>query len=716
VSTRIPFRRPMSHRRLLSAVGAGRGGIGVVLACAAASILPGVVSASEPLEEVVITARLRPTVLAETPVSATVLDAQTLRNAGVQHLQDVLGLVPNLNWASGTSRPRHLQLRGIGETDQWQGAPNPSVGFLIDGMDFSGVGMPATLLDLGQVEVLRGPQGTTLGANALAGLINLTTAAPRPEPLLRVESTAGGFGTLALGAVFGGAIGQSDGSSIDGSGGGSGGAWRAVLQRHRSDGSRRNITLGRDDTNGLDERTLRLRAAFAPSAGWQADLSTLWVEQDNGFDAFAIDNSRVTRSDDPGRDRQRSRGFSLSVERAGVIALRSVTAVADADIVYSFDGDWGADPDYDFTSRFLRGHRTITQDLRWTSDPADRSAGWDWTAGLYGSQVDERNDQLDLYGGEVYRALVSDYRSRTVAAYGNIQHHLSSRWRAGLGLRLERRSIDYADTDGSALAPAETMWGGDATLEYRPAEGSFGYLSLSRGYKGGGFNLGAAIPAERRVYDAEGLYSLELGWKHTDRARGLTAELALFHMWRRQQQVSTSAQVDPGDPLSFIYLTDNAARGANYGLEAALAWRPTERVTLQATAALLRSPFTEYRVGTRDLSGRDQAHAPRAQYSLGLDWRGADGPFLRADLQHAAAFYFSDSHDQRASACTQAALRGGYETGRWSASVWLRNALDDDCAQRGFFFGNEPPDFPDKLYVQKIDPRQAGLTVSWTLR
>jgi hypothetical protein len=48
--------------------------------------------------------------------------------------------------------------------------------------------------------------------------------------------------------------------------------------------------------------------------------------------------------------------------------------------------------------------------------------------------------------------------------------------------------------------------------------------------------------------------------------------------------------------------------------------------------------------------------------------------------------------------------------------VWLRNAFDDECAQRGFFFGNEPPDFPDTLYVQKIDPRQAGFTVSWTLR
>ena len=79
--------------------------------------------------------------------SVTVLDRDTLKGAGVQHFEDVLSLVPDLNWAAGTSRPRFFQLRGIGEVEQYQGAPNPSVGVLIDDIDFSGVGMPATLFD-----------------------------------------------------------------------------------------------------------------------------------------------------------------------------------------------------------------------------------------------------------------------------------------------------------------------------------------------------------------------------------------------------------------------------------------------------------------------------------------------------------------------------------------------------------------------------------------
>src|SRR5687768_6512991 len=93
---------------------------------------PDVALAADPaLDEVVVTADLRDRALRHLPTSATVLDAATIETAGVQHFQDLLGLVPNLNWSAGTSRPRFFQLRGIGELEQWQGAPNPSVGFLI---------------------------------------------------------------------------------------------------------------------------------------------------------------------------------------------------------------------------------------------------------------------------------------------------------------------------------------------------------------------------------------------------------------------------------------------------------------------------------------------------------------------------------------------------------------------------------------------------------
>src|SRR5579871_5871104 len=155
----------------------------LILACCAATLARAANAAAgsepgEPLEEVIVTASLEPQDIQAVPASVAVLDAETLRAAGEQHFEDVIGLIPNLNWAGDTTRPRYFQIRGIGELDQYQGAPNPSVGFLIDDIDFSGLGSAATLFDVDRIEVLHGPQGTLYGANALAGLIYVKSADP----------------------------------------------------------------------------------------------------------------------------------------------------------------------------------------------------------------------------------------------------------------------------------------------------------------------------------------------------------------------------------------------------------------------------------------------------------------------------------------------------------------------------------------------------------
>lgn len=212
---------------------------------AAISLGSPLLAADNTLDEIVISANLRATPLGELPASVSVVNADTLQAAGVQHLQDVLGLVPGLSYASGTSRPRFFQLRGVGETEQYQGAPNPSVGFLIDDIDFSGVGMPATLFDLARVEITRGPAGTVYGANALAGLIDLRSREPGRGFDLRGEATLGDYNTRSAAVALG--DGRADGTA----------GWRIAAQQYRSDGFRRNVFLGRDDTNGYDEGTLR---------------------------------------------------------------------------------------------------------------------------------------------------------------------------------------------------------------------------------------------------------------------------------------------------------------------------------------------------------------------------------------------------------------------------------------------------------------------------
>ena len=667
------------------------------------------------LEEIIVTASLRPAPASEVPASVTVLDAALLESAGLQHFADVLGLVPNLNWSGGTSRPRYFQLRGVGELEQYQGAPNPSVGFLIDDIDFSGVGMPATSFDVDQIEVLRGPQGTRYGANALAGLINVRTTDPRPERELRTELTAGEDGMVGAALVAGGATGPA---------GDAPGAWRFAAQHASSDGFRRNRYLGRDDTNGRDELTLRGKLRVQPLAGWRLDFTALYADLDNGFDAFAPDNSFDTLSDRPGRDAQRARGASAKVAvDLGDSSLLGTTAFASSDSIYSFDGDWGNDAywgefaPYDYFSHYTRDRGTLSQDLRLTSDATARDDGFGWLAGVYALRLDEDNLQRDEFAGELLRpVLESEYEALNVAAYGEAEWRVAGDLVLAAGLRVERWSADYDDSDGAGFSPGDTMLGGHVALSGEFGAQSGWYATVSRGYKAGGFNIGQLVPDDRREFEPEYLWNLEGGVRYAGADGAVSGELAVFHMWRESQQVATSFQVDPGDPLSYVFYTDNAARGRNAGLEGSIAWRVQPSLTLGGTLGLLHSEYVGYRYGNRDLDGREQAHAPGYQYSLSAEWNAGRGWMARADLSGSDAFYFDASHDQRSEPYALVNLRAGYAGARWSVHAWGRNVFDERYAVRGFYFGLEPPDFVNELYVQRGDPRQFGVTVQWSLR
>src|SRR5262245_41734899 len=232
------------------------------------------------LDELIVTGTLRAQKLGEVPGSVTVLGEGTLKEAGVQQFEDVLGLVPNLNWAGGTSRPRYFQIRGVGEREQYEGAPNPSIGFLIDDIDFSGIGMPATLFDVKQIEVLRGPQGTQYGANALAGLIVVRGNEPDRDGGYSFEATGGDYHTRSLGFAATGPVAVLNG------------AWRVAVEKYKSNGFMRNAYLGRSDTMGRDELTARVKWHSEYGAATALDFTYLHADLDNGYDAWAIDNSR----------------------------------------------------------------------------------------------------------------------------------------------------------------------------------------------------------------------------------------------------------------------------------------------------------------------------------------------------------------------------------------------------------------------------------------
>jgi iron complex outermembrane receptor protein len=681
-----------------------------------ALLLAGAASAAEPpvakLEPVVVTATLRPMPAAARPGGFTVLDADDVREAAVVHLEELLPQLPSLSWAGASSRPRYFQLRGIGELEQYQGAPNPSIGFLVDEIDFSGIGMIASTFDVEQVEVLRGPQGTRYGANALGGLIKVKTREPVAAREFSTEASVGGDGLWALGAVAGGPLAAGD--SLEG-------AWRAVLERAVSDGFRDNRYLGRDDTNGRDETTARLRFRLGEAQGRRADLSLLYADFDNRYDAFAIDNSFSTLSDRPGRDAQRSAGASLDLAwpLAGGGELRSITGAAESDIVASFDGDWGNDGDwgaagpYDYFSETRRTRSTLSEDLR-VAGPADSVVAW--IAGLWLQRLEEDNRIVDdgRYLDDAFvRRLDSRYHATSAAVYGQADVTLAPATTLTVGLRAEQRDARYADSDGADFDPRDRMWGGELSLVHRLTEAQSLWASVARGYRAGGFNIGTSVPEDRQKFGAESLWSAEAGWKGADDAGRLRADVNLYYMRRRQPQVSTSLQLDPEDPLTFMFLTDNAEGGEAWGLESSAALRAGERVELEAMLSLMDSRYEGYRFGERDLEGREFAHAPEWKAAASATWRHPGGWMARLDLSGEAGFYFDTSHDQRAGSRFLANLRTGYQAERWSAEVWVHNLFDERYPVRGFYFGNEPPDFPTTLYLRWGDPRQFGMTARY---
>jgi len=682
------------------------------------------------LEEVVVTATLRQQALVDTPVSITVLDERTLRDAGRQHFEDVLAAVPNLNWAGGTSRPRFFQIRGIGEREQYEGAPNPSVGFLIDDIDFSGIGMPATTFDVDRIEVLRGPQGMRYGANALAGLIVMRSQEPSDELGFSTEASYGEYASESVGAV---ATGPAEALNS---------SWRVAVQRYRSDGYRRDVFLHRDDTDGRDELTGRAKWRWQPNADTTVDFTWLHAKVDNGYDGWSIDNTRVSLADRPGKDAQTSDGASLRLEtNAGSLGrLTAIAAASNSDMEYSFDGDWGnaqswAPFTYDFFYRSLRDRKTRSAEVRLASADAQQQPGsLAWLVGVYALDLEENLDETsvgvyidpfdDANSDSSDDHLFSAYDARNVAAFGQVDGWLSERWGWSLGLRGEQRTADYQDhgiKSGASRSTDESqrdrMWGGQATLHFDPSDSLRLFTTVSRGYKAGGFNLGQAALL-RAQFDPEYLWSIDIGAKGEWLERRLYADVTAFYMKRSDMQVSTGVQLDPvGDPNSYFFYTDNASGGRNLGLESSVRWRFSPQLEVGGTLGLLRTRYYGYRPTGVDLSDRDQAHAPEYQVSLNATWRHPLGWMARVDVSAVDDFYFDvPPNPTRSNAYTLTNIKFGYEADRWSVYAWGRNVFDRDYAVRGFYFGNEPPLFENKRYVQLGEPQQFGVTARWEFR
>lgn len=654
-------------------------------------------------EEIIVTADFRQASLQTLPGSISVIDAGTIAEQNARHLEEVLGLMPNVNYASGASRARFYQVRGIGERSQYGEPLISSVGLLIDGVDFSGIGTVGTLYDMEQVEVLMGPQGTRYGSNALAGLVNLRSKTPTTQFSAGLQAGVGNQDTRELAGFVSGPLGDSL-------------LYRISAQQYESDGFNHNLTLDRA-SNQRDEQTLRGKLSWQIDQDASLDLSLSLIDIDNGYDAFSLDNTRDTLSDQPGFDRQQSRAFSAAYRRdMGDLSLELIASSAESDIDYGYDEDWayvGLHPwEYSSTDWYFRERDNDSLELRLLSDT---SGDFSWVTGLYRLEQDVSLERVYTY---LNTPFTSDYSLERTAAYIDSSTRLGERLSLDAGLRAERFSGHYSDSDALAFRPADTLFGGRLALRFQADDDSLLFTGVSRGYKTGGFNTDGSLDASLREFAAEYLWNYEVGIKRVWPQRKLSVQATLFWMDREDVQVSSFASILRNDgSTEFFDYTGNAAAGFNRGLETSLQWQPGERFSLAAALGLLDSEYEDFINSNGDnLDGREQAHAPSYQYSLTAAWQFSPSLAGSMTLAGRDAFYFSDSHDNRSEAYATLNAELSWQRGDWSLRVWGRNLSDEDYFVRGFYFGNDPRDgYTPKSYTQLGENRRVGVTVEFAL-
>ena len=221
------------------------------------------------LEEVIVTSDFRESQLKNIPTSISVIDSKVINQRNSRHLEELLALAPNVNFAAGASRGRFFQIRGVGERSQFKEPLDSSIGLVIDGIDFSNLGLAGALYDVEQVEILRGPQGTTFGSNAMGGMINIRSSLPSEDFHGKVNFGYGNYDANNQGIVVNGLLTES----LIG---------RLSLSQNYSDGYIINDSLKRDNTNNLDEMTGRIRLLWSPSEDLSFDISAIRIIADNG--------------------------------------------------------------------------------------------------------------------------------------------------------------------------------------------------------------------------------------------------------------------------------------------------------------------------------------------------------------------------------------------------------------------------------------------------
>lgn len=673
------------------------------------------------LEEVVVTSRRREESLQDVPIAVSAFSAESIAANHIEGVDDVFDRTPNVSFTTEGSRDRkRLSMRGVTEFITEAGeatVPANTFGVYMDEFSVSTATSNPGVMDIERIEVLRGPQGTYFGRNAVGGALNITTKKPTNDFFAQVVADVSRYdtydieGTLNLPLVTdklavraNAKYEQSDGyiKNINPTGGGNDSKYKYGRLSLRWTP---NDRFALDLVGSVSDELVGMREGV-PSGVLSAFTQSLYgVPDPDGIGYWPQNTNKVNfnRPQEVG-----SKYWYLSgraVYTFDTMTLTSITGYLESDTFLRGDVDGGSQDLFYEHKPYTRD--AFSQELRLQSLTGGR---WDWTVGAIYSRDSGAIDQATMVGEDQPFGLpvgfqvtrnVADNRTTGAAVFGEVVWHATDRLDLLVGARATRDKVEIEEVTFTAGNARLSITGDDTfndvspkfTASYRLSDVSKVYATISRGFKSGGVQI-AANDLLDPSYDPESVWNYELGLK-TDFLDG-RARLNAAAFWMKWQNVQASfavADIDDEGTIVFTSGIQNAAEATNYGVEAELSLLVTDGLLMHVGAGYLHAKFDKFTNAfidgaIVDLSGLPMPNAPEwtlsadAQYKFAVnaEWDG----FVRAEWYYRDTTYSDLTALARRDegfpfvvpSYSNTNLRIGLESGRFSIVGYVENLFD----------------------------------------
>ena len=595
------------------------------------------------LEEVVVTARMREENLLDSPLAITVVTMEDSLERDMEDLSNISKVAPNIDFSfggtsSGSSSAAVIYIRGVGQND-FTPVTDPGVGVYIDGVYLGRtLGAATEIADLKQVEILRGPQGTLFGRNTIGGAITLTTEDPKDEFSVNLRLTGGEFNrresygkldiplSSKMGFSFSALRQQRDGyveRPLDGVHLGDENVTNLrskLLWQPRSDLEMRlSVDALREREESAAEALTFIaydsvfvsahnNNTFGTGAQTNCNQQPLPPNHDCVTDEYL--GAPYTNFDNgPSRNNIDQWGISniLDWHISNGLTLKSISAYRDIRARFSRSSDGTPFTLLQSTDDYTQNQ--FSQEIRLNGEALENR--FNWVAGIF--YMREEADNVTLVEGSLPdypRLLGGQTKNSNRAVFWENSYSLSARWQLTTGIRYTRETKAFTPNSvslvtGEVFIPAqegklhfaETTW--RASLLHKISRRISSYLTLSRGFKSGGFVQRILHSTPTHItYDPEKVTQYELGLKGVNRNNKLRYSLSAF--WSEYSDI----QVAANPPGLIGTITDNAAEGSVLGSEIEMTWIPVPRAKLQAALGFQRARYDE--IGNIDVAvGKD---------------------------------------------------------------------------------------------------------------